>query len=253
MRVQDIILKIENKLAWIYINKESSLNALREQTFNDINLALDFIEKDKEVRVVLIRGVGDKAFVAGADITQFPSFSGEDARKNSHLGQQTFLRIEKFMKPVIAVINGYALGGGLELALSCHIRIASENAKLGLPEVNLGITPGYGGIIRLTSLVGKSRALELILTGKHITAQEAFSMGIINKVVPHENLDKEAESFALSLAEKNPVAIASIIATVSEILPDDNCYAIETENFVKAFITEEAKNKINEFLTKRKR
>jgi len=252
MELEDIILKVEGSLAWIYINREGSLNALRERTFHDINRALDFIEKEKVIRVVLIRGMGDKAFVAGADIKQFLSYTEDDARRNSMLGHQTFSRIEGFAKPVIALINGYALGGGLELALACHIRIASENARLGLPEINLGIMPGYGGTVRLPRLIGKGKALMLTLTGKHITAEEALKYGIVDLVVPHDKLNETGKQLAEEIASKAPIAISCIIRSVYNSQPTLDDLAHETELFVRTMQTQDAREGISAFIEKRK-
>lgn len=252
MSFEDLIFKVEGSIAWLYINREKNLNALREKTFHEITAVLDFIEATPSIRVLLIRGWGDKAFVAGADVTQFPEFDEDRARWNSMLGHRVFSRIERFSVPVIALINGYALGGGLELALACHIRIASEKARVGLPEINLGIMPGYGGTVRLPRLIGKGRALELILTGRHISAEEALSLGIVDRVVPHENLDEEGRNLAEEISQKAPIAVKKIIESVANSMPTMDVLAMETELFVECMKSEDGREGVRAFLEKRK-
>src|SRR4029077_11064515 len=181
----------ENNVLTITINRPEKLNALNKNGFTDLNKALDDIEKNPEIRSVIITGAGTKAFVAGADISEFGDLNKEQAMAMAKRGQDIFLKIESCNKPIIAAVNGFALGGGCELSMACHFRIASENAKFGQPEVNLGLIPGYGGTQRLVQLIGKGRALELLMTGGIIDANEAKQLGLVNHVTPADKLLEE--------------------------------------------------------------
>jgi enoyl-CoA hydratase len=194
MSYQNIKLEIKDKTAWITIHRETKLNALNKETIGELKSAVGEAENDESVRGLIITGSGQKAFVAGADIQEFLGKSKEEAMALSEFGHQLMDRIANLSKPVIAAINGFALGGGLELALACHLRVASNSAKIGLPEVSLGLIPGYGGTQRLTELVGKGKALEMILTGDMIDAQDALQWGLVNKVVELYELEETAQN-----------------------------------------------------------
>jgi len=200
MNYENILIDVENNIATITINRPSKLNALNINTIYDLNKAIKTLGKNKEVKVILLTGSGEKAFVAGADIAEFSEFTIEEGTGLASDGQiQLFDLIENLKTPVIAAINGFALGGGLELAMACHFRIASDNAKMGLPEVSLGVIPGYGGTQRLPQLIGKGRAMELIMTASMIDAETAKNYGLVNHVVPQAEL----LDFAKGIAQKS--------------------------------------------------
>ncbi|MBI3586812.1 MAG: enoyl-CoA hydratase/isomerase family protein, partial [Ignavibacteriales bacterium] len=201
-----IIVTTTERIATVTINRPDKLNALNAQAKAELMQAFEIIKNNSSVDVVILTGAGEKAFVAGTDIKELTELNTESGKFFSEGGQAVFNLIENLGKPVIAAVNGYALGGGTELALACHIRIASENAKFGQPEVNLGIIPGYGGTQRLARLVGKGRAMELILTGDQIDAQEAYRIGLVNKVVPQAELMKTAEALAQKILSKGQLA-----------------------------------------------
>lgn len=208
MVFEDIKLIKKGKIATIMVDRPKVYNAIRFTTMLEIDRALDDIEADDAVRVIVLTGAGEKAFVSGGDISiMVQGMTFVDTLKEVTRGQDVITRLEQCPKPVIARINGYALGGGSELALGCDVRIASENAILGLPEITLGIIPGYGGTQRLPRLVGLGKAKELILTGDHITAGEALAIGLVNKVVPKDKLDEEVDALARKLADRAPVAL----------------------------------------------
>ena len=208
MNFENIILEKREKIAVITINRPQSLNALNKPVFTELSTALDTIATDKDIRVVILTGSGEKAFVAGADIKEFMDFDVAQAEALARDNQNMiFNKIENFNKPVIAAVNGFALGGGLELAMSCHIRYASDNAKLGLPEVTLGLIPGYGGTQRLPRLVGKGIANEMIFSAKMISAQRAKEIGLVNEVFSLEDLLTKTTELAETIAKNSPMAI----------------------------------------------
>ena len=211
-------------LAIVTINRPDKLNALNAATVLEVNRAFQELRIDSDVRGVILTGAGEKAFIAGADIVELSQMTPLSGVNVSRQGQETLRLIETMPKPVIAAVNGFALGGGLEFALACHIRIASDNAKLGLPEVKLGIIPGYGGTIRLPRVVGRGRALEIILTGEMIDAQEAYRIGLVNRVVAQSDLIASAEQMLRTIAANGPVAVALAIEAV------DNSYHATTED-----------------------
>ncbi len=215
MNFQTLLLETDNRIAIITINRPDKLNALNAQAKSELRDAFTQIKTDGNVDVVILTGAGEKAFVAGTDIGELTVLNSETGKAFSAKGQEVFDLIENLGKPVIAAINGYALGGGCELALACHIRIASENAKFGQPEVNLGIIPGYGGTQRLTRLVGRGRAMEMILTGNPIDAQEALRIGLVNKVVPQAELLAAARAMAQLIASKGQIAIRMALKAVN--------------------------------------
>jgi enoyl-CoA hydratase len=226
---KNIEIKIEEPLAILTLNRPSALNALNAETKEELSKVLEELNRDPKVRVIIMTGSGEKAFCAGADIGELKELSPLAGMELALLGQKLSKQIEALDKPVIAAINGYALGGGCELAMACDIRIASEKAKLGQPEVNLGLTPGFGGTQRLPRLVGKGKALELLLTGDMIDAHEAHRIGLVEKVVPHEALLEAAKEMALKIASKGPIAVRLCKKAVHEGLQVDLDRGLEIE------------------------
>lgn len=254
MSYQTLLLETGERIATMTINRPDKLNALNAQAKAELRDALTLLKNDPTVDVVIIIGAGEKAFVAGTDIKELAELNGESGKGFSASGKEVFDLIENLGKPVIAAINGYALGGGLELALACHIRIAAENARLGQPEVNLGIIPGYGGTQRLARLIGRGRAMEMILTGDPIDAQEAFRIGLVNKVVRFSELMKEARSLAERIASKPQVAIRMALKAVNmtqETTLSDG-QKLEAALFGVCCATEDFKEGTAAFLEKRK-
>lgn len=248
----NITTRIENAILYITINRESKLNALNIQTLKDIKDAVLAIYENPEVKGVILTGAGPKAFAAGADISEFANFNVEQGTRMSAEGHAVLNAIERCPKPVIAAINGFALGGGNELAMACHIRIAAENAKFGQPEVNLGITPGYAGTQRLAQLIGKGRALEFLMTADIINAQDAYRMGLVNHVVPQDQLIAKCEEILGKVKTKSPLAIASVIRCVNafyEKKMDGN--NVEINEFGNFFGSEDFKEGTQAFITKR--
>lgn len=252
MGYHNIIISTEDKTAVITINRPESLNALNAQTINEISSALDELASDHNVRVIILTGSGEKSFVAGADIKEFSDFNQERAEELARNGQDIlFNKIENLSKPVIAAVNGFALGGGLELAMACHIRYASENAKLGLPEVTLGLIPGYGGTQRLPKLVGKGIANEMIFSAKMIPAQKAKEIGLVNEVYPIEELLNKTKELANTIARNSPMAISKAINATN--LSDTNKgFETEIQYFGELFEMEDKNEGVSAFLEKRK-
>lgn len=249
---QTILTRNEQEIFYITINRETKLNALNIQTLTDIKNAVLSIYNDSTVKGVIITGAGPKAFAAGADIEEFSHFNVEEGTKLSAEGHAVLKAIEHCPKPVIAAVNGFALGGGNELAMACHIRIASENAKFGQPEVNLGITPGYAGTQRLAQLIGKGRALELLMTGDAINAAEAHRLGLVNHVVPFDQLIPKCEEILNKIKTKSSLAISSVIRCVNayyEKRVDGN--DVEINEFGNFFGSEDFKEGTQAFLGKR--
>ncbi|MBK6341615.1 MAG: enoyl-CoA hydratase/isomerase family protein [Flavobacteriales bacterium] len=240
----------------ITINRPDQLNALNRATIDELDRALTEADADKSVRVLIITGSGAKAFVAGADIKEFAHFSIEEGRALSADGQKKlFNHVENMSKPVIAAVNGFALGGGLELAMSCHFRVASDNAKLGLPEVGLGVIPGYGGTQRLARLVGKGKAMEMIFLGGAgmIKAEEALQWGVVNHVVPQDQLMTKCNELASAIAKNSPTALGAAIRAVNAgYEPGVNGMQREIEEFGKCFGTADFKEGTSAFMEKRK-
>jgi len=230
------------------------LNALNAQTLDELRRAILELKHDAAIRVVILTGAGEKSFIAGADINELAVQSPIDGREHAIRGQHVFDLIEHMGKPVIAAINGYALGGGCELAMACTIRIAADSARLGQPEINLGIVPGYAGTQRLSRLVGRGRALELLLTGDQVTAHEAHRLGLVNRVVPAADLMTEARSLAGTLAAKAPVAVRYILEAVHKGLemPFPQAQVFEATLFGLVAATEDMREGTNAFLEKRK-
>lgn len=242
----------EQGICTITINRPDKLNALNKDVFTDLDKAVDDVIQNPEIKAAIITGAGAKAFVAGADISEFTELLPAMASQLARRGQVVFDKIESSPKPIIAAVNGFALGGGCELALSCHFIYASENAKFGQPEVNLGLIPGYGGTQRLTQLVGKGRAMEMLMTGKIISAKEAAEYGIVNEVFSSEELlPKSKETLDLILT-KAPVAVAKVIECVNNFDHTQQGYDFEIEKFAECFATEDMKEGAGAFLEKRK-
>ncbi len=249
-----VLLEKTPPLATITINRPKALNALNSKVLAELDKTLDRVNEDEEIRVVIITGSGEKAFVAGADIAEMSEMSPLEGSNFSRLGQLVFQKVQDLKKPVIAAVNGYALGGGSELALACDFIYASENAKFGLPEVTLGIFPGFGGTQRLPRLIGKSRAKELIFTGKMISAAEAYEMGMVNKVVPLDQLMDAVKEVATQIAKNGPIAvyIAKNLVDVGYDIPLDDGCLMESRSFGMCCSTEDKKEGMKAFLEKRK-
>lgn len=237
----------------VTFSRTEALNALNQETLHELAQALDDIYSNDKVRGVIFTGDGDKAFVAGADIRELSAMSREDALALSEYGQGLFRKIEQCPKPIVAAINGFALGGGCELAMACHVRIAVEHAKLGQPEVNLGIIPGYGGTQRLTRLAGPGRALEMILTGDLIDATEAHRIGLVNRIVKdREALMALAKQILARVLSKAPVAVAKAIDSVNAAMEGSDGYEVEARNFADCAGTDDFREGTSAFLEKRK-
>lgn len=238
----------------IIVNRPDKLNALNRETLNELTVAFAQAAQDDAVRCVVLTGAGQKAFVAGADIAEMHSYTPVQAQSFSRSGQRLMSAIERLGKPVIARIPGFALGGGLELAMACHLRIASDKARLGQPEINLGLIPGFGGTQRLLRLVGRSGALELCLTGTPINAARAFELGLVNKVVPAEALDEAVNTLADQLAAAAPLAAAGILDAILQggEASIDQGLEFETQGFALAFATDDMREGTSAFLEKRK-
>ncbi|MGH7848323.1 MAG: enoyl-CoA hydratase-related protein [Candidatus Binatia bacterium] len=251
---KNIRLAIESGVAALTVNRPEKLNVLSVETLHELKQGIDEILQRGDIRVGIITGAGEKAFVAGADVAELARLSASEARSFALLGQGIFSRIESGGKPFIAALNGYALGGGCELALACHLRIASENARLGQPEIKLGIITGFGGSQRLLRIVGKTRALELCLGGEPIDAPTAMQWGIVNKVVALSRLMEEANSLAQRLAAYSPIGLKYTIEAINMGLevPLGEALAHEANLFALSFATEDMKEGTSAFLQKRK-
>ena len=249
-----VLTEVRNQIAYITINRPQQLNALNKDTIEALHHGLDTADADPAVGVIILTGSGEKAFVAGADIKEFADFNIAEGGQLALHGQQTlFDFIEQLSTPVIAAVNGFALGGGLELAMAAHIRIASSNAKMGLPETSLGVIPGYGGTQRLAQLVGRGKANELIFTASMLKAEEALQWGLVNAVVEQANLMASCEEMALKILNNSPMAIAAAIRCLNAGLTSGvNGYHVEIEEFGKCFGTKDFKEGTTAFLEKRK-
>ncbi len=252
MNYENITIETEEKIAIVTINRPLSLNALNSQTILELSKVFNDLDSDDKIRVIILTGSGEKSFVAGADIKEFADFGTKAAEDLARNGQNIlFDTIENLGKPVIAAVNGFALGGGLELAMSCHIRYASENAKLGLPEVTLGLIPGYGGTQRLPKLVGKGRANEIIFSAKMISAQRAKEIGLVNEVFSTEELLAKTKELATTIAKNSPMAISKAIVAVNKSDQQDG-FETEIKSFGELFEMEDKKEGVQAFLEKRK-
>jgi enoyl-CoA hydratase len=259
MPYQTLLANLENGIYTITINRPDKLNALNKDVFTDLDKAVDEINSNSEIKSAIITGAGPKAFVAGADITEFGGLSKDEAMALAKRGQDVFFKIENCKKPIVAAVNGFALGGGCELAMACHFRLCSENAKFGQPEVNLGLIPGYGGTQRLTQLVGKGKSMELQMTANLIDATEALQLGLVNHVTTAESLLERTKDILNVIMSKAPIAIGKIIECINVAVVSDSAYTNgksgydkEVEAFGDCFITEDMKEGTTAFLEKRK-
>jgi len=252
--VDNLQIAREGPIALLTVNRPQVLNALNGQTLVELGQAAEDLRRDAATRVVIVTGAGEKAFVAGADISELAELAPAQAQDRALLGQRVFGAVEQMGKPVIAAINGFALGGGCELAMACTLRIAADTARLGQPEVNLGIPPGFAGTQRLSRLVGKGVALDLLLTGRHVSAEEALRIGLVNRVVPAADLLTAARALATELAAKAPLAVRYIIDAVhrgSDMPFAEGAY-LEASLFGLAFSTADMREGTRAFLDKRK-
>ncbi|MGC4101746.1 enoyl-CoA hydratase/isomerase family protein [Ferruginibacter sp.] len=256
---QTLLATLEDGIYTVTINRPDKLNALNKQVFTDLDAAIDEIGSNNAIKAAIITGSGAKAFVAGADITEFGGLNKEEAMALAKRGQDVFFKIENSKKPVIAAVNGFALGGGCELAMACHFRLCSENAKFGQPEVNLGLIPGYGGTQRLTQLVGKGKSMELQMTAQLVDANEALQLGLVNHVTTAETLLERTRDILKVIMTKAPVAIGKLIECINVAVINDSSftngktgYDKEVEAFGDCFATEDMKEGTAAFLEKRK-
>lgn len=254
MEYKNLIVEIKEGIAIVKINRPKALNALNSETVDEIKHVGNELNGNKDVRVVIITGEGDKAFVAGADILEMKDMNASEGMQFSQRGHEAFATLDNMGKPVIAAVNGFALGGGFEVALACDIIYASDRAKVGFPETTLGIFPGFGGTQRTAKLIGLAKAKELIFTGKVITAQEAYEMGLINKVIPHEELMKEVMALAEKIKVNGPFSIrlAKELINKSLSLDTDSGLMIEAKDFGLCFTTKDQKEGMTAFVEKRK-
>lgn len=254
MNYENILTELDNGLGIITINRPTKLNALNRATITELNTAFMALDADKSVKVIIVTGSGEKAFVAGADISEFADFNVEEGEKLAALGQELlFDLVQNLSTPVIAAVNGFALGGGLELAMAAHFRVASDNARMGLPEVSLGVIPGYGGTQRLPQLVGKGRAMEMIMTAGMINAEEAKAYGLVNHVVAQAELIDFCKGIAAKIMKNSSVAISAAIKAINANFEDGvNGYEAEIKAFGESFGTGDFKEGTTAFLEKRK-
>jgi enoyl-CoA hydratase len=253
MSYSTLLLTQDGGIGTITVNRPDKLNALNDAVIAELGLAIDTLGVDPGIKGVILTGQGQKAFVAGADISELESQGPGAAKRRSLAGQAVFRRFEALRKPVVAAVNGFCLGGGCELAMACHIRLASENARFGQPEVKLGIGPGYGGTVRLPRLVGRGRALELLLTGEMIDAQEAWRIGLVNRVVPGERLLSEAGALLGKILAQGPLAVAAVLEAVDagSEMPSAEALLLEANHFGLLSSTEDMREGMRAFLEKR--
>ena len=248
-----LLTGMENGIFTITINRPDKLNALNKMVLDELEQVVQMVYDDKNIKAAIITGQGTKSFVAGADISEFMEVSDDQGAALARKGQQIFFKIENCPKPFVAAVNGFALGGGCELAMSCHFRLASDNAKFGQPEVNLGLIPGYGGTQRLTMLVGKGKAMELMMSGNMINAGEAKDLGLVNYVTSPENLLEKTNEILNVILTKSPVAISGVIAAVNAFYnPDKNGFEEEIKLFGEVFVSNDKKEGTTAFIEKRK-
>jgi enoyl-CoA hydratase len=252
---QTLLTSLDNGIYTITINRPDKLNALNKQVFTDLDAAVDEVYHTEAIKTAIITGSGARAFVAGADISEFAGLTKEEGMALAKRGQDVFFKIENSKKPIIAAVNGFALGGGCELAIACHFRLCSENAKFGQPEVNLGLIPGYGGTQRLTQLVGKGKSMELQMTANLITAAEALQLGLVNHVTPAESLLEKTKEILTVIMGKAPVAVGKLIECINTAVVNNDSktgYDKEVECFGECFATNDMKEGTAAFLEKRK-
>jgi len=248
---ETISTELAGNIYIITVNRPEKLNALNKTVIHEIGQAVAEVYENPMIRAAIITGAGNKAFAAGADISGFGGLTKEEGITLAKQGMEVFFKIENAPKPIVAAVNGFALGGGCELAMACHFRICSETAKFGQPEINLGLIPGYGGTQRLTRYIGKGPALEAMLTGNMISAQLALQYGLVNHVTPPEELMNKTKSILEQIISKAPLAIAKCIAAVNAAMGNADGYALETELFGECFATEDMKEGTAAFLEKR--
>jgi enoyl-CoA hydratase len=250
---QTLLTSLENQIFTITINRSDKLNAINNTVMTELGAVIDEVYENSEIKSAIITGSGHKAFAAGADIGEFLGLTIEQGKYLAQKGQDVFQKIENCPKPVVAAVNGFALGGGHELAMACHFRIASHNAKFGQPEVNLGLIPGYGGTQRLVQLIGKGRAIEMMITGNMIDANMAWQYGLVNHVVPLEELLDKAKSILSVINSKAPLAVSKCIQAANAVFDETkNGYQVEMDGFGNCFGTEDMKEGTAAFLEKRK-
>jgi enoyl-CoA hydratase len=247
-----LLTSLEKGILTVTVNRPDKMNALNKEVMSDVDAVINEIETNTEVKAVIITGSGEKAFVAGADISEFVGLSKEEGQALAKKGQDIFSRIENNSKPIVAAVNGFALGGGCELAMACHFRVASDNARFGQPEVNLGLIPGYGGTQRLVQLIGKGRALELLMSGNMIDASIALEYGLVNHVVPLDDLLPKARMILEQIITKAPLAVAKCITAANAVFASGNGYEVELNAFGECFVTNDMKEGTSAFLEKRK-
>ncbi len=259
MNYTTLLTSLDNGIFTITINRPDKLNALNKDVLSDLDKAMDEVANETEIRSVIITGAGPKAFVAGADISEFNGLDKDAGMALAKKGQDIFFKIENSKKPIIAAVNGFALGGGCELAMACHFRLCSENAKFGQPEVNLGLIPGYGGTQRLTHLIGKGKSMELQMSAQMIDANEALRLGLVNYITTAENLLDRTKEILTTIQSKAPIAVGKIIECVNVAVVSDSAYTNgksgfdkEIEAFGECFITDDMKEGVAAFLEKRK-
>lgn len=252
MAEKSILKDVEEGICTLTINRPDKLNALNKSVFDGLDSAMDEVYADDNIKSVIIAGQGNKAFVAGADISEFGAIPDERGAELAARGLNVFFKIEDCPKPVVAAVNGFALGGGCELAMACHFRYASDNARFGQPEVNLGLIPGYGGTQRLTNLIGKGRAMELMMTGKMIEAGEAHRLGLVNEVFTQEELLPRVKEVLKLIMAKSPVAVAKVIEAINHFDHTRAGFSHETRLFGEAFSSGDKKEGTAAFLEKRK-
>lgn len=252
MQFDNLQVEIKDAIAWVSVNRPKALNALNKATITELGRCFESLAQDSAVKGVILKGGGEKAFVAGADITEFKGLSPDQGTELSRKGQVVFDAIASFPKPVMAAIQGFALGGGCELALACHLRVASEKARFGQPEVNLGLIPGFGGTQRLIECIGKTHAMEWLLSGEMYTAEQALSLGLLNRVVPHEKLDQEAESLMKVIITRAPLALAHIVRTTgAHFNTEEEGYLVERQLFGLLCESKDFEEGVAAFLEKR--
>lgn len=248
-----ITTSLENAILLITINRPDKMNALNKTVLDELNAVIDEVYNNNAIKSAIITGAGAKAFVAGADISEFQGLKHHEGMELARKGQYIFKKIEEAPKPIIAAVNGFALGGGCELAMACHFRLASDNARFGQPEVNLGLIPGYGGTQRLTQLIGKGRAIELLITGNMLDAAAALQYGLVNYVVPQEELLPKARAIMELVQTKAPLAVARCIKAANAVFDHaKDGFAEEVNLFGECFATEDMVEGSNAFLEKRK-
>jgi enoyl-CoA hydratase len=251
MDFKNLLLESKESIALLTINREKKLNALNIETISELGTAFDYLNKQNDIKGIILTGKGEKAFVAGADIAEFKDFSSVEGKAMAEKGHEVFNKIENLSKPVVAAVHGFALGGGCELAMACHLRVATHQATFGQPEPALGIIPGYGGTQRLTRLIGRTKALEYLLSGENISASQAENLGLVNMVTDPQNLIKAAQDLLKPIMAKSPVAVANIIKCVNAY-ESGNGWDKEIQLFGASFDTDDFKEGTSAFIEKRK-